>query len=279
MNARAGKNALSDRAEEFARSLFPAGKKHGTEWLVGSLGGEPGKSLSICIGGSKVGVFADFATGEKGDNLIELFSQAKRVEFKEALHTCAEWLGVRIDGHTPTAGSSSSVATVRETPTRALSPREVYDPREEECIAAVRMAETLSTDLVLCQRIANHRHWKPETLIELAREGYLGWKAGNGVGEGKIAFIYDTGVKLRWREKGERIIHWAFGKPWVWRGAWLEAARSVYLCESETDAISLIDAGVENEGGRHCGGDAIGQHLQGRLGLSVSWERRDSFFR
>lgn len=128
-------------------------------------------------------------------------------------------------------------------PGRALLPREIYDPTEEECKAAIRKAEALSRDSCLCERIAKRRNWRPETIRTLALEGYLGWS------DSKLAFIYDTGVKLRWRQNGERIIRWAFGKPWIWRGAWLRDAQTVYLCESETDAISLIDAGFEHGSG------------------------------
>jgi 5S rRNA maturation endonuclease (ribonuclease M5) len=96
-------------------------------------------------------------------------------------------------------------------------------------------------DAVLRERCATKRGWKPETLRQLALEGYLGWA------NGKLAFIYDTGVKLRWHENGERIIRWACGKPWIWRGAYLNFAEMVYLCEGETDAISLIDSGIEEE--------------------------------
>ena len=107
----------------------------------------------------------------------------------------------------------------------------------------MRMVETLVSDLDLCERIARARGWKAETVRQLGLETYLGWH------DGKLAFIYDTGVKLRWREKGERIIRWAFGKPWLWRGAWLAQAHTAYLTEGETDAISLIDAGIENDRG------------------------------
>src|SRR5205085_3987533 len=61
------------------------------------------------------------------------------------------------------------------------------------------------------------------------------------------SFIDVTGVKLRWRAKCERIIRCAFGKPWLWRGAYLNFAQTVYLTEGETDAITLIDAGIETE--------------------------------
>ncbi|MEO5753427.1 MAG: hypothetical protein ABIR38_01840 [Chthoniobacterales bacterium] len=88
------KEALATRAEDFARWLFPAGRLNGSEWQIGSVDGEPGKSLSIRVNGAKVGVFKDFATDNGGDNLVELYAQAKSVPFKEALRACADWSGV-----------------------------------------------------------------------------------------------------------------------------------------------------------------------------------------
>ena len=66
MNARDIKVALADRADDFARWLFPAGRKHGREWKLGSLAGEPGESLSICLAGAKAGVFSDSAEPKVG---------------------------------------------------------------------------------------------------------------------------------------------------------------------------------------------------------------------
>jgi len=104
------------------------------------------------------------------------------------------------------------------------------------------MAVTLRETPNLCERIARARGWKPETIRNLTFEPSLGWH------EGKLAFIYESGVKLRWRQHGERIVWWAFGKTWLWRGSLIDISRIVYLCEGETDAISLIDAGLESDG-------------------------------
>lgn len=120
------------------------------------------------------------------------------------------------------------------------NPLEIYSPTDNDRQLAMRMIERLRDDRELCQRIGQARHWQSETIRGLALEGYLGWD------EGKLAFIYDTGIKLRWRANGERMIRWAFGKPWLWRGAFLNFASTVYLCEGETDVISLIDAGIES---------------------------------
>jgi len=58
------------------------------------------------------------------------------------------------------------------------------------------MIARMRDDGALRERIAKARGWNPETLRQLALEGHLGWH------DGKLAFIYDTGVKLRWREAG-----------------------------------------------------------------------------
>jgi hypothetical protein len=112
----------------------------------------------------------------------------------------------------------------------------------EDCHRAVQMAIALREDPKLCERIAGARGWKTQTIRDLTCGPHFGWY------EGKLAFIYESGVKLRWRQDGERIVRWAFGKPWLWRGSLIFDANRVYLCEGETDAISLIDAGVELDG-------------------------------
>jgi len=77
---------------------------------------------------------------------------------------------------------------------------DVHQPTNDERRQVCMMIDRLATDDGLCQRLAKSRGWKKETIKQLALDGYLGWH------NGKLAFVYDTGVKLRWREKGERII-------------------------------------------------------------------------
>lgn len=241
MDAQAIKDALNGQAEEFARYLFPAGRKNGNEWEVGSVNGEAGQSFKIRIAGDKVGIFQDFGDGakNKGSNLIELYRQARGVEFKDALHACAEWLG-----HSATPLPRSTAP--RPTPKPSKQVRygsDVYEPTDQECRDVQRMVETLISDFSICERIARARNWKPETIRQLAHEAHLGWH------DGKLVFVYDSGAKLRWRENGERVIRWAFGKPWLWRGAWINFKQTIYLTEGETDSITLIDGDIESEPG------------------------------
>ena len=128
-------------------------------------------------------------------------------------------------------------------PKHEVFPDEIYRFSAEECRVADRMTATLSADLALCKRVADVRNWKLETVRRLADHSCLGWK------DDELAFIYGTGVKLRgWRQRNDRRFRFAFGKPWIWRAAWLYEARTTYICESETDAISLIDGGIEDDG-------------------------------
>ena len=85
---------LDAHAEAIARELFPAGRREGREWRVGSLAGEPGQSLGICIAGGKQGVWADFAAGIGGD-MLELVAQARyRGDKAQALRWARAYLGL-----------------------------------------------------------------------------------------------------------------------------------------------------------------------------------------
>ena len=233
------KQRLNERAQEFAHYLLPAGKKAGNAWLVGSLAGDTGKSLSIRIAGSKVGVWSDFATGESGSNLLELYIQKRQVNCATAIKDCSEWLGVPVNSREH--HHISERKEPRANAAKGTYPGEIYQPSEPERTRVMSMIGALRDDPELCQRLAKVRGWKPETIRSLALEGYLGW------GEAKVCFIYDCGVKVRTWGSDERLFRWAFGKPWLWRGAYLNWAQEVYLCEGETDAIALIDAGLEEQ--------------------------------
>lgn len=88
------KRQLNDRAREVAEHLLPRGVLHKREWCVGSVGGEPGESLKVCVSGSKVGLWSDFAAGGESGDLIDLWSQTKRLSLIDALIDIRKWLGM-----------------------------------------------------------------------------------------------------------------------------------------------------------------------------------------
>ena len=241
MNADEIKTQLAERAEEFSRWLFPNGKREGGNWLVGSLAGEPGGSLSICIRGDKAGVFCDFASGEKGgDNLVELYRRAKGLEFSEAMHACAKWLGGAV-----TAPPTHPTRTVTSKPAW-----QAYRMTDAELNRCVGFAETLLKNERAIRGIAHARGWQDKTIRELALDPCL------GIDGGKLVLIYPTGAKMRLKpltpslaEKftGQKF-DWLFGAQHsLWRGdRFLQCTETVHITEGETAAIALIDAGFDN---------------------------------
>jgi len=106
-------------------------------------------------------------------------------------------------------------------------------------------AKALGADEGRCAGIAKRRGWLAETVRGLALDAHL------GTHEGKLGFIYPHGLKLRWQDAaGERRIAWVFGSNGeLWRQDRLASSsvRTVYVCEGETDGISLLDAGMETD--------------------------------
>ena len=104
MNLDEIKRELIRRVEEFARYVFPDGKRVGNHWCVGSIAGEPGQSFKICLTGEKIGLWGDFAESQKHHrSLVDLLMEKRGVDFKTALHECADWLGVTVDSASSTS--------------------------------------------------------------------------------------------------------------------------------------------------------------------------------
>ena len=76
-------NELLSNAEAVLHEWLPAGVRRGHEWIVGSLAGEPGESLSINM---RTGVWADFAApADRGGDLVSLYAAIHRVSQADAL--------------------------------------------------------------------------------------------------------------------------------------------------------------------------------------------------
>jgi hypothetical protein len=85
---------LAEHAAEIVQELLPNGhfEKGGREYRVGSLAGEPGRSLAIAIGGPRSGRWQDHGAGVHGD-LYGLYAGCKNVDRIAALRWAREWLG------------------------------------------------------------------------------------------------------------------------------------------------------------------------------------------
>lgn len=74
--------ALLNRSEPVLQEWLPGGRRVGSEWVCGNLQGEAGQSLSINV---NTGAWQDFATGEKGGDLISLYAAIHRLSQIESL--------------------------------------------------------------------------------------------------------------------------------------------------------------------------------------------------
>lgn len=92
-------------AERLVASWLPGGKRDGHEWKCGSLAGDKGDSCSVNL---KTGVWADFATEDRGGDLISLYAAIRQCNQGQAARDLARELGISIDQR---AGSSEAART------------------------------------------------------------------------------------------------------------------------------------------------------------------------
>jgi len=118
MNAQEIKQELANNALSVCQHLFPKGKLKNNEWMLGSIKGEEGRTLQIRVNGSKTGVWADFNEGLKGNNLLELWIQARGISFVDAFEEAKKFLGVKEN-----KGIAPSISIKKFTPPK--------EPKEE----------------------------------------------------------------------------------------------------------------------------------------------------
>jgi putative DNA primase/helicase len=84
------------RLPELLARLLPGGRRIGREWVCGNLRGEPGRSCRVNLA---TGRWADFATGERGGDIIALAAAVWRVSQGEAARRLAARLCVEACRH------------------------------------------------------------------------------------------------------------------------------------------------------------------------------------
>lgn len=85
---------LARDSERVCRELLPGGKRTGNDWCAGSVEGDEGKSLKVCLDGSKAGVWADFASGGDSGDLLDLWANCRGLDLGTAIREARAWLGI-----------------------------------------------------------------------------------------------------------------------------------------------------------------------------------------
>lgn len=214
MNAAELSQRMADQAEQIAQYLLPQGKKSSGEWKAGSIGGEPGQSLSVRLTGAKKGVWKDFATGEAGD-LLDLWAACRAQSVAEAIRDAKAYMGIRDDRPEP----------VRKAYVRPESPK-CHAPR-------AGVAEWLASRGIEATTIAAfkvremERGGKTFAVFPYLRDGEL-----------VNAKYRNVADKRDMRQEGGAepcLFGWHLIAP---------KARTVALCEGEIDAMTLHQAGI-----------------------------------
>lgn len=240
---------LARDARSVAAHLLPGGKEQSGEWCVGSLDGEPGKSLKVRITGSKAGTWKDFASDGASGDLLDLWAQARGLSMAEAMREVRQHLGIRepqFDGH--------------RAPKPTLSKPKCSVPK-----SAVR------------DWLVNERKIRPE-IIERYRIGEQGNTAvfPSLSPDGELMFVKyrDAGTKSIRAEKG--------GVPCLFGWQAIPAkVRAVVVCEGEPDALAWASYGfpalsVPNGATGHSWIDVEFENLQRFDVLYLSFDMDDA---
>lgn len=86
--------AILRSPETVLRELYPKGRREGRNFRMGSINGEEGSSLAVCLSGPKAGVWSDFATGDRGGDIIRLLAVSEGCKQSVAARKLADMLGV-----------------------------------------------------------------------------------------------------------------------------------------------------------------------------------------
>lgn len=239
MNAAELSQRMASEAAAIAQYLLPGGKRQAGEWKAGSISGEAGQSLSVRLTGAKAGVWADFASGEKGD-LLDLWAATRGCSIAEAIREAKDYLGVRDtmperEKKTFKRPAKPQCQAAKSGALEWLKGRGLTD----ETIAAFKIAEQI-------------RNGKTYAVFPYLRDGELVNVKYRNIAEKK---------DMRQESGAEPCLYgWHLIDP---------KARTVAICEGEIDAMTLHQCGIPalsvNAG--------AGNHQW----LENDWERLDRF--
>lgn len=216
MNAKELSQRLAGQAESVAGYLLPSGRRKGREWKVGSVGGEEGGSLSVCLTGDKAGVWSDFNEGRGGD-LLDLWMAVRGNTLPEAMRDAAQYLGIR--------DSMPANQPPKKTFRRPEKPRcQTPKSRVKEWLAGRGLnAETIAAFKVGEQR----REGKEYAVFPYMRDGEL------------------VNVKYRNVDEKKDMLQEGGAEPCLYGWHLIPPnARQIVITEGEIDAMSLHQVGI-----------------------------------
>lgn len=124
-----------DRIETVLHHWAPGGRRDGGEWVMGDRHGSPGQSFKIHLGGEKAGLWSDFATGDKGGDLVSYVAYIEGCGNLDAARKIADFLGIT-DRSPPVSGAVASRGNAIKPTAKSDSEWEPFFPVPDEAPAA-----------------------------------------------------------------------------------------------------------------------------------------------
>ena len=206
---------LKSQAESVVRELLPHGKIQGREWVCGSVDGDAGKSLKVALTGDRAGLWKDFASSDKGGDLLDLWAQSRGCDMGTAITQACEFLGIQRPALSN--GPKKTYKKPERHPDKERSVRKVHP------VSAWLESQGLTFDSVSAYRVA--AYGKDAVMFPFIRNGELVHVQYRGIREKKF-----------WASEGTELI--LFG----WQ-AIPPNAREVVICEGMKDAMSWYEYG------------------------------------
>jgi hypothetical protein len=256
---------LASRMATLAPELLPNGRREGNEWRVGSIHGEPGRSMAVRINGAKRGRWADFASGESGDALDLVAHVMFRGHKAQAMAWARAWLGLGHDAPHITPAERRAADERRE----AEAAREAEARRRaavrlflgaRECIANTPAADYLAgrgIDLTRLGRQPRCLRYAPNVLCVETGTRLPALLAAITDADGRHVATHRTWlardasgawVKAPLRDPKKTLGSYAGGCIRLWRGATgrslsdAQPGEAVAIAEGIETALSLVAA-------------------------------------
>jgi len=208
---------LCNDIEGVCKNLLPSGTVKSREWKVGSLNGEEGGSMGVCLSGDKAGVWQDFATGDKGD-VFDLWMKVRGISFYEAFLEAKDYLGIREPKKEP----------ARPKPTLQKDDN-IKPMMGTKVFGYLTKDRKIEVEALKAYEVRSHYRKSPYNRF------FMGFKFKDSKGD-KVMFK-STGLEPT--PKGKDI--WTTEPYYTLWGWWLvpDNAREIIICEGEIDAMTV----------------------------------------
>jgi len=255
---------LADCVPALCAELLPAGTREGHEWRVGSVAGEPGRSMAVHLSGSKAGVWRDFAGDLDGDALDLVAQVLFRGDKTQALRWARAWLGLENADPASFEQHRRAVTKRREEATederqRQRRARAIFlaaQPSLADTPAAAYLASR-AIDLAQLGRQPRALRFRPALWNEETRRHWPALVAAIVNADGQMVAVHrtwlapDGSAKAPLRDPKMTLGRYAGGCIRLWRGASgkalndATAGEEVVISEGIEDGLSVAIAAPE----------------------------------